>query len=161
MSTIKIGDRMPAGKFKTATADGLQDVTTAQLFDGKTVVLFAVPGAFTPTCDAKHLPGYLEKAAEFKTKGVDTVACMAVNDVFVMKAWGKAAGVAGKVLMLADGNGEYTRALGLELDASGFGMGKRSQRFAIIVRDGVVAQLNVETGGEFKVSAADYVLAQL
>lgn len=161
MSTIKVGDHMPAGKFKTATADGMQEVTTEQLFDGKTVVLFAVPGAFTPTCDARHLPGYVDNVAAFKAKGVDTVACLAVNDVFVMKAWGKSAGVDGKVLMLADGNGDYTRALGLELDATGFGMGKRSQRFALIVRDGVVTQLNVESGGEFKVSAADYVLAQL
>jgi glutaredoxin/glutathione-dependent peroxiredoxin len=159
--TIKVGDSVPAGKFKTATAEGLQDVTTSQLFDGKTVVFFAVPGAFTPTCDARHLPGYVELAEKLRAKGVDTVACMSVNDVFVMKAWGKSAQVGAKVLMLADGNGDYARALGLELDATGFGMGKRSQRFAMVVKNGVVSQLHVETGGEFKVSAADYVLAQL
>ena len=159
--TIKTGDRVPAGKFKTATTDGLQDVTTAQLFDGKTVVFFAVPGAFTPTCDAKHLPGYLENVDAFRARGVDTIACMSVNDVFVMKAWGKSAGAEGKVLMLADGNGDYARALGLELDATGFGMGKRSQRFALVVKDGIATQVNVESGGEFKVSAADYVLERL
>jgi len=159
--TIKTGDRLPAGKFKTATADGLKDVSTAELFDGKTVVFFAVPGAFTPTCDAKHLPGYIEKASALRAKGVDTIACMSVNDVFVMKAWGKSAGADGTVQMLADGNGDYARALGLELDATGFGMGKRSQRFALIVKDGVATQVNVESGGDFKVSAAEYVLAQL
>ena len=159
--TIKTGDRLPAGKFKTATAEGLKDVTTGELFDGKTVVFFAVPGAFTPTCDAKHLPGYIEKASALRAKGVDTIACMSVNDVFVMKAWGKSAGADGAVLMLADGNGDYARALGLELDATGFGMGKRSQRFALIVKDGVATQVNVESGGDFKVSAAEYVLAQL
>ena len=159
--TIKTGDRLPAGKFKTATADGLKDVSTAELFDGKTVVFFAVPGAFTPTCDAKHLPGYIEMAAALRAMGVDTIACMSVNDVFVMKAWGKSAGADGAVLMLADGNGDYARALGLELDATGFGMGKRSQRFALIVKDGVATQVNVESGGDFKVSAAEYVLAQL
>ena len=159
--TIKAGDKVPAGKFKIATADGLQDLTTSQLFDGKKVLVFAVPGAFTPTCDAKHLPGYVEMADQFRAKGVDTIACMSVNDVFVMKAWGKSAGVGDKVLMLADGNGEYTRALGLSLDAKGFGMGERSQRFAMLVDNGIVKQLLVEVGGEFKVSAADYVLARL
>lgn len=159
--SIQIGEHLPAGTFKAATADGLKDMTTSELFDGKTVVLFAVPGAFTPTCDAKHLPGYIEQIEAFRAKGVATVACMAVNDVFVMKAWGKASGADGKVLMLADGNGDYTRALGLELDATGFGMGKRSQRFALVVKDGVATQVNVESGGEFKVSAAEYVLAQL
>jgi glutaredoxin/glutathione-dependent peroxiredoxin len=159
--TIKTGDRLPAGKFKTATAEGLKDVTTAELFDGKTVVFFAVPGAFTPTCDAKHLPGYIEKVDAFRARGVDTIACMSVNDVFVMKAWGKSSGADGKVLMLADGNGEYARALGLELDATGFGMGKRSQRFALVVKNGVATVVNVEAGGDFKVSAAEYVLAQL
>jgi len=159
--TIKVGDRVPAGKFKIATSDGLQDLTTAQLFDGKKVVLFAVPGAFTPTCDARHLPGYVELANQIREKGVNTVACLAVNDVFVMKAWGKSGGVGDKVLMLADGNGEYTRALGLTLDATGFGMGERSQRYAMVVDNGIVTQLHVEAGGEFKVSAADYVLARL
>jgi peroxiredoxin len=159
--TIKTGDRLPEGKFKTATAEGLKDVTTAELFAGKTVVFFAVPGAFTPTCDARHLPGYIDGYDKFKAKGVDTIACVAVNDVFVMKAWGKSANAGDKVLMLADGNGDYARALGLELDATGFGMGKRAQRFALIVKDGVATQVNVEAGGEFKVSAADYVLGQL
>jgi peroxiredoxin len=124
-------------------------------------VFFAVPGAFTPTCDARHLPGYIDGYDKFKAKGVDTIACVAVNDVFVMKAWGKSANAGDKVLMLADGNGDYARALGLELDATGFGMGKRAQRFALIVKDGVATQVNVEAGGEFKVSAADYVLGQL
>lgn len=159
--TIKAGERLPAGKFRIPTADGPQELTTAELFGGKTVVFFAVPGAFTPTCDAGHLPGYIDKVDAFRARGVDTIACMAVNDVFVMKAWGKSAGAEGKVLMLADGNGDYARALGLELDATGFGMGRRSQRFALIVKDGVAVQVNVEAGGEFKVSAADHVLAQL
>jgi len=159
--TIAVGSKAPAGKFKTATADGLQDVTSEQLFNGKKVVFFAVPGAFTPTCDARHLPGYVELASQFAAKGIDTVACMSVNDVFVMKAWGKSSNVGDKVLMLADGNGDYAKALGLQLDASGFGMGQRSQRFAMVVNDGVVEQLHVESGGEFKVSAADYVLARL
>jgi peroxiredoxin len=159
--TIKAGEKMPAGKFKTMGANGPQDLSTAQLFDGKRVVLFSVPGAFTPTCDAKHLPGYVGLAAQLKAKGVDTVACMAVNDVFVMSAWGKSASVGDKVLMLADGNGDYARALGLELDATGFGMGKRGQRFAIVVDNGVATRVNVEGPGEFKVSAAEFVLGQL
>jgi glutaredoxin/glutathione-dependent peroxiredoxin len=159
--SIQQGEKVPAGKFKTATADGLAEVTTAQLFDGKRVLFFAVPGAFTPTCDARHLPGYIDLADQIRAKGVDTIACMSVNDVFVMKAWGKSANADGKVLMLADGNAEYTRALGLTLDATGFGMGERSQRFALVVKNGVVEQLHVETGGEFKVSAADYILARL
>jgi glutaredoxin/glutathione-dependent peroxiredoxin len=159
--TIAVGDQAPAGRFKIATADGPGDLTSAELFDGKTVVLFAVPGAFTPTCDARHLPGYVEHADALRAKGADTIACMSVNDVFVMKAWGKASGVDGKVLMLADGNGEYAKALGLTLDASKFGMGQRAQRFAMVVKNGVVTQLHVEAPGDFKVSAADYVLARL
>jgi peroxiredoxin len=159
--TIKAGDKMPAGTFKTMTKDGPQNLTTDQLFAGKKVVLFSVPGAFTPTCDAKHLPGFVEKAGELKAKGVDTVACMAVNDVFVMNAWGKHSGVEEKVLMLADGNGDYARALGLELDASGFGMGIRGQRFALIVDNGVAKGVFVEGPGEFKVSSAEHVLGQL
>ncbi|HET9693307.1 MAG TPA: peroxiredoxin [Steroidobacteraceae bacterium] len=159
--TIKVGDRMPAGTFKTMTKDGPQNITTDQLFAGKKVVLFSVPGAFTPTCDAKHLPGFVEKAGDLKAKGVDTVACMAVNDVFVMNAWGKHSNVGDKVLMLADGNGDYARALGLELDAKGFGMGVRGQRFAVVVENGVAKQVLVEGPGEFKVSSADYVLGQL
>jgi len=159
--TIKAGERMPAGKFKLMGESGPQDLTTAQLFDGKRVVLFSVPGAFTPTCNAKHLPGFVNQAAAMRAKGIDTIACMAVNDVFVMNAWGKSANAGEAVMMLADGNGEYARALGLELDATGFGMGKRGQRFAIVVDNGVATKVNVEAPGEFKVSAAEYVLGQL
>ena len=159
--TINVGDRVPSGTLKQMTKDGPANVTTDQLFAGKTVVLFSVPGAFTPTCHAKHLPGFVEKYDQFKAKGVDTVACLAVNDVFVMDAWGKASGVGEKIVMLADGNAEFTKALGLELDASGFGMGTRGKRFAMVVKDGVVKHLNVESAGEFRVSAADYVLGQL
>ena len=159
--TIKAGDKMPAGTFKTKTKDGIQDVTTDQLFKGKTVVLFSVPGAFTPTCDAKHLPGYVQQAGAIKAKGVDTIACMAVNDVFVMGAWGKHSNVGDKVLMLADGNGDYAKALGLEMNGTGFGMGMRGQRFALVVQDGVAKSVFVEAPKEFKVSAADHVLANL
>jgi glutaredoxin/glutathione-dependent peroxiredoxin len=159
--TIKAGDKMPAGTFTRMTKDGPQKITAEQLFKGKTVVFFSVPGAFTPTCDAKHLPGFIELADQIKAKGVDTIACTAVNDVFVMNAWGKSSGVGDKILMLADGNAEYAKALGLELNASGFGMGTRGQRFAIIAKDGVATHVNVEGAGEFKVSAAGYVLAQL
>src|SRR5258707_12006978 len=134
---IKAGDRMPAVKLKTMTKDGPKDVTTDELFKGKKVVLISVPGAFTPTCDAKHLPGFVQLADQILAKGVDTVACMAVNDVFVMNAWGKSSDVGDKIMMLADGNGDYARALGLELDAKGYGMGLRGQRFAVIVKDGV------------------------
>src|SRR5438067_8939875 len=158
---IKPGDRMPAGKLKTMTKDGPKDVTTDELFKGKKVVLFSVPGAFTPTCDAKHLPGFVQLADQISAKGVDTIACMAVNDVFVMNAWGKSSSVGDRILMLADGNGEYAKALGLELDAKGFGMGTRGQRFALIVRDGMATHVNVEAPGQFKVSAAEYVLGQL
>src|ERR1700681_3573984 len=141
--TIKAGEKMPEGTFTRMTADGPQKMTTEQLFAGKTVVLFSVPGAFTPTCDAKHLPGFVQLADQIHAKGVDTIACMAVNDVFVMNAWGKHSGVADKIVMLADGNGEYARALGLELDAKGHGMGTRGQRFAIIARDGGATHVNV------------------
>jgi peroxiredoxin len=159
--TIKAGDKMPEGKFTRMSKDGPQKVTTDELFNGKTVVLFSVPGAFTPTCDAKHLPGFVELADRIKAKGVDTIACTAVNDVFVMNAWGKSAGVGDKILMLADGNGEYVKSLGLELNATGYGMGTRGQRFAILVKNGVASQVHVEAPGEFKVSAADFVLKQL
>ena len=159
--TIKAGERMPSGKLKTMTADGPRDISTDDLFKGKKVVLFSVPGAFTPTCDAKHLPGFLQNADQLKAKGVDTIACMAVNDVFVMNAWGKHSNVGEKVLMLADGNGDYAKALGLELDGRGFGMGTRGQRFAIIVDDGVATTVNVEAPGQFKVSAAEHLLGQL
>src|SRR6202162_3495767 len=159
--TIKVGDQMPAGKFTHMTKDGPKKLSTEELLDGKTVVLFSVPGAFTPTCDAKHLPGFVELADEIKKKGVDTIACTAVNDVFVMNAWGKHGGVGDKILMLAYGNGEYVKSLGLEMDGSKFGMGTRGQRFAVIVKNGVATQIDVEAPGEFKVSAADYVLKQL
>jgi peroxiredoxin len=159
--TIKAGDKMPVGKFTSMAKDGPKKVSSEELFNGKTVVLFSVPGAFTPTCDAKHLPGYVELADEIKKKGVDTIACTAVNDVFVMNAWGKLGGVGDKILMLADGNGEYVKSLGLELDATGFGMGHRGQRFAIIAKNGVATHVNIEGPGEFKVSAADFVLKQL
>jgi peroxiredoxin len=158
---IQAGERMPSGVLKTMSAEGPKDVATAELFKGKKVVLFSVPGAFTPTCDAKHLPGFVQLADQLRAKGVDVIACMAVNDVFVMNAWGKASGVADKVMMLADGNGDYAKALGLELDARGFGMGLRGQRFALVIEDGVVKHANVEAPGQFKVSAAEHVLSQL
>ena len=159
--TIKAGDKMPEGTFTRMTGDGPQKMTTEQLFGGKTVVLFSVPGAFTPTCDAKHLPGFVELADQIKAKGVDTIACTAVNDVFVMNAWGKHANVGDKILMLADGNGEYVKLLGLELNGTGFGMGSRGQRFALIVKDGVVQTANIEAPGKFEVSSAQHVLTQL
>lgn len=158
---IKAGDRMPAGTFSRMTKEGPKALTTDELFKGKRVVLFSVPGAFTPTCDAKHLPGFVQLADQIHAKGVDTIACMAVNDVFVMNAWGKASGVGDKILMLADGNGAYAKALGLELDAQKFGMGTRGQRFAITVKDGVAARVDVEEPGQFKVSAAEAVLSNL
>jgi peroxiredoxin len=159
--TLKVGDTVPNATFTTFGPEGPKPITSDELFKGKTVALFAVPGAFTPTCSAKHLPGFKTKAAEFKAKGVDTIACVSVNDVFVMKAWGENQGVGDDVLMLADGNGDFTKAVGLELDASRFGMGPRSQRYSMIVKDGVVKELNVEQGGDFKVSSAEYMLAQL
>jgi peroxiredoxin len=159
--SISVGDRMPEGNFGVMTSDGPSTISTEELFAGDKVVLFAVPGAFTPTCSMQHLPGYVEHAEAILSKGVDTIGCMSVNDVFVMDAWGKDVGTGDKVVMLADGNGTYTRALGLELDASGFGMGTRSQRFAIVVDDGVVSQLHVEAPAEFKVSAAEAVLENL
>jgi peroxiredoxin len=159
--SIKAGERMPSGTLKTMTKEGPKDITTDELFKGKKVVLFSVPGAFTPTCDAKHLPGFVQLGEQIKAKGVDTIACMAVNDVFVMNAWGKSSNVDGKVLMLADGNGEYAKALGLEMDARGFGMGVRGQRFAIVVDNGVAKQVYVEAPREFKVSAAEHVLSGL
>jgi peroxiredoxin len=159
--TIKVGERIPSATLKHMTKDGPANISTDEIFKGKRVVLFSVPGAFTPTCHAKHLPGFLQNIDKLKSKGVDTIACLAVNDVFVMDAWGKASNVGDKVLMLADGNADFSRALGLELDASGFGMGTRGKRFAIVAKDGVVTHLNVENAGEFRVSAADFVLGQL
>jgi peroxiredoxin len=159
--TIKVGDKMPSGVLTHMTKDGPQKINAEELFNGKKVVLFSVPGAFTPTCDAKHLPGYVQQADALKAKGIDTVACIAVNDVFVMNAWGKASNVGDKVLMLADGNAEYSKALGLELNATGFGMGIRGQRFAIYADNGVVKGLYIEAPGEFKVSSAEHVLSKL
>ena len=159
--SIKVGDTLPDATFMEMTANGPEPRTTADIFAGKTVALFAVPGAYTPTCSARHLPGFVDHLDDLRAKGVDDVVCTAVNDVFVMGAWGKSAGADGKVRMLADGNGAFAKALGLELDASGFGMGQRSQRYSMIVKDGKVAELNVEQGGEFKVSSADYMLGQL
>jgi glutaredoxin/glutathione-dependent peroxiredoxin len=158
---VKAGDKMPAGKFKRMTKEGPKDVTTDEIFSGKRVVLFSVPGAFTPTCDARHLPGFVQLADQILAKGVNTIACMAVNDVFVMNAWGKASGVGDKILMLADGNGEYARALGLEFDAKAHGLGTRGQRFAVVVKDGVATQVEIEAPGQFKVSSAEHILALL
>jgi peroxiredoxin len=158
---IKVGDKMPKGQFARMGANGPEQLSTDDLFRGKKVVLFSVPGAFTPTCSAKHLPGFVQNADVLKAKGVDTIACMAVNDVFVMSAWGKSSSTGDKVMMLADGNGEYVRALGLDLDASKFGMGTRGKRFSLIVDDGVVKQLNLEPAGEFGVSSAEAALEQL
>jgi peroxiredoxin len=159
--TIKVGDKLPQATFMHFTADGPAPLSSDDLFKGKTVALFALPGAFTPTCSAKHLPGFKQHAAELKAKGVDTIACLSVNDVFVMKAWGKDQGITDEVLMLADGNGDFTKAIGLEMDGSKFGMGQRSQRYSLIAKDGVVTQLNVEQGGEFKVSSAEYLLEHI
>jgi peroxiredoxin len=159
--TIKAGDKLPNVTISQATAEGPKPVSTEDLFKGKTVALFAVPGAFTPTCSAKHLPGYKQHAMDLKAKGVDTIACVSVNDPFVMRAWGEDQAVGEDIVMLADGNGEFTKALGLEMDGSKFGLGPRSQRYSMLVKDGVVKELNIEQGGEFKVSAADYLLAQI
>jgi glutaredoxin/glutathione-dependent peroxiredoxin len=158
---IQVGDKVPSATLTTWGEGGPTPITTDDLFKGKTVALFAVPGAFTPTCSVKHVPGFKAKAAELKAKGVDTIACVSVNDVFVMKAWGENQNVGDDIMMLADGNGDFTRAVGLEMDGSRFGMGKRSQRYSLIVKDGVVKEVNVEQGGEFKVSSAEYMLAQL
>ncbi len=158
--TIQIGDRIPSAVLNQLK-DGIQAINTDDLFKGRTVVLFAVPGAFTPTCSAKHLPGYVQHFDAFKAKGVDAVACMAVNDAFVMNAWAESQKVPDGILMLADGNGAFAKALGLEMDATAFGMGMRSKRFALVAKDGIVTQLFVEAPGEFRVSAAEHVLAAL
>ncbi len=159
--TIRVGDNIPNGTLKIVTADGIEDRTTDQLFSGKKVVLFALPGAFTPTCSAKHLPGYVEHAAAINAKGIDSIICLATNDAFVMAAWAKDRSVGDKLLMAADGNAEFTKALGLEFDASKFGMGVRSQRYAAIIEDGVVRTLNVEQPMKFEVSNAETILAAL
>ena len=158
---IQVGDQLPAASFMTMTAEGPKPVSSEELFRGKTVALFAVPGAFTPTCSVKHLPGFRDHAQELKSKGVDTIAGVAVNDVFVMGAWARAENVGDDVMLLSDGNAEFTRAIGLEMDASKFGMGTRSQRYSMLVRDGRVEQLNVEEGGDFRVSSAEHLLGQL
>ena len=155
--TIQVGDKVPSATFKVMTADGPQDMSTDEVFSGKKVVFFAVPGAFTPGCSMTHLPGFVINADAIKAKGADTIACMAVNDAFVMGAWGQGQN-AEEILMLADGNGEFTAALGLELDASGFGMGNRAQRFGMIVDDGTVSYLGIEAPGEIKVSSAEMIL---
>jgi peroxiredoxin len=159
---IKVGDSLPADlKLKEMGEGGPKDVSVGEIFKGKKVVLFAVPGAFTPTCSMKHLPGFLEQASALKAKGVDEIVCLSVNDAFVMGAWGNANNAKGKVRMLADGNGDFTKAVGLTLDASGFGMGARSQRYAMIVKDGKVEQLLVEPGPGLSASSAESVLSKL
>ncbi|MFZ5747371.1 MAG: peroxiredoxin [Pseudomonadota bacterium] len=159
--TIQVGDRVPQATLVKVTEDGRDAVDTTEFFAGRKVALFSVPGAFTPTCSAKHLPGFVEKAAELKAKGIDEIACTAVNDAFVLAAWAKATGVDGQVTMLADGNADFAKALGLEMDGSKFGMGTRGKRFSMVVDDGTVTQLNIEAPGEFRVSAAEYMLEQL
>jgi len=158
--TISVGDTLPDVTLVKATAEGPQQVKASEYFAGKKVALFSVPGAFTPTCSAKHLPGFVEKAGDLKAKGVDEIVGTAVNDAFVMSAWNTAAG-SDAITMLADGNGDFVEALGLTIDASGFGMGKRGQRFSMVINDGVVEQINVEDPGDFKVSSAEHMLGQL
>jgi peroxiredoxin len=159
--TIKVGDSIPSMKLMMATADGPKEVSTDDIFKGKKVVLFAVPGAFTPTCSARHLPGFVQNAAAFKAKGVDTIACIAVNDAFVMGAWGKESGTADKITMLADGSANFAKAMGLEMDITARGMGVRSQRYALIAVDGKVTHLGVEAPGGFEASKAETILAAL
>jgi len=158
--TIQVGERLPDVSIAIATPDGPQPTTSGEYFSGKKVALFAVPGAFTPTCSARHLPSYVEKAGELKGQGVDEIACISVNDPFVMQAWGQRDG-SQDITMIADGNGAFAQATGLEMDGSKFGMGKRSQRYSMIVNDGVVEQLNVEAPGEYRASSAEFMLDQL
>ena len=157
--SIKTGDKLPSGTLKIMGSDGPRDISTKELFDGKKVVLFAVPGAFTPGCSMTHLPGFVVSADKIKAHGIDSIICLSVNDVFVMDAWGKAQN-AEELIMVADGNGDYTKALGLELDGTGFGMGTRSKRYAAIVDNGIVTYLGVDSKG-IELSAADAVLAEL
>ncbi len=159
--TIKVGDKVPDVAVRHMGGDGIEEVTTGKLLAGKTAVIFGLPGAFTPTCSAQHVPGYVRNAAALRAKGVDLIACVSVNDAFVMGAWGKDQGAGDDVMMLADGNGDLTTGLGLEFDASGFGMGRRSRRYAMVVKDGVVDTLAVEDGPGLDVSAAEKILAQL
>jgi peroxiredoxin len=158
---IKVGESLPDVQFNVPAADGMKQMRTGEVFAGKTVALFAVPGAFTPTCSARHLPSFRDRLGDLKAKGVDTIACTAVNDHFVMGAWAKDQAVADSIIMLADGSGEFARAVGLDADFSKFGMGLRSKRYSMIVKDGVVSQLNVEEPGEYKVSSAEHMLSQL
>jgi glutaredoxin/glutathione-dependent peroxiredoxin len=158
---IKVGDRLPDVQFNVPTSDGMKQMRTSEVFDGKTVALFAVPGAFTPTCSARHLPSFRDHLADFAAKGIDVVACTAVNDHFVMGAWAKDQNVVDQITMLSDGSGDFAKATGLDADFSKFGMGARSKRYSMIVKDGVVSQLNVEEAGEYKVSSAEYLLGQL
>jgi len=158
---IKVGDKVPAAKLQIKTKDGVQTKTTDELFGGKKVVLFALPGAFTPTCSAKHLPGFVNNFQAIKAKGVDAIACLSVNDAFVMDAWGKDQNVEDKVMMLADGNADFTKAVGLTMDGTGYGMGTRSQRYAMVIDKGVITALNVEAPGAFEVSSAESILKAL
>ena len=158
--TIQVGDRLPDVPLTVASAEGPKPTTSTEFFGGKRVALFAVPGAFTPTCSARHLPSYVEKAGDLKGKGIDEIACISVNDPFVMAAWNERDG-SGDITMLADGNGQFADAIGLTMDGSKFGMGKRSQRYSMLVDDGVVEQLNVEAPGEYRASSAEYLLDQL
>ena len=159
--TVKVGDKVPSAKMRHMTSEGPKEISTDELFAGKKVALFALPGAFTPTCSAKHLPGFIEKAAELKAKGIQAIACVSVNDAFVMDAWGKQQGSGDKVMMLADGSGDFTRAVGLELDLTKGGLGMRSQRYSMLVDNGVVKALNVEKPGQFDVSSAESMLKAL
>lgn len=159
--SIKVGERLPSVTLMHMTDKGPAPVTTDELFGHKKVVLFAVPGAFTPTCSARHLPGYVEHAGDFSKKGVGNIVCLSVNDAFVMNAWGKDQNAGGKVHMVSDGNAELTKKLGLEMDASKFGMGVRSQRYAMLVEDMVVKKIEVEEPGAFKVSSADHMLSEI
>ena len=159
--TIKVGDKIPQSTFKYLTPEGPKEVSSDELFGGKKVAIFAVPGAFTPTCSQRHLPGYVDKAAALKAAGVDTIACVSVNDAFVMGAWGKDQKTEDKVMMLADGSGDFTRAVDLELDATKAGLGKRSQRYSMLVDDGVITALHVEAPGKFEVSDAETMLKAL
>ncbi len=159
--TIKVGDTLPEATFMTWGEGGPEQVSTDDVFAGKTVAVFSVPGAFTPTCSAQHLPGFVEQADALKAKGVDTIACTAVNDIFVMHAWEENQKSGGAVTMLSDGNGDFVKSLGLQMDGTGFGMGIRGQRFSLLVKDGKVTHINIEEPGEFRVSSAQYLLDQL
>ena len=159
--SISVGDKLPGTTFIKATADGPQPVNSNEFFAGRKIALFSVPGAFTPTCSARHLPGFVERAEELRAKGVDEIACTAVNDAFVLAAWARSAGAEDKVTMLADGNGDFAEALGLTMDGSKFGLGKRGSRWSAIVEDGVVRELNVEEPGAFSVSSAEFLVGQL